>query len=905
MGTPSERIQMRSDNLIANRNQRAAREIALSVGLILLWVLVLLLLTSMVRTANAQTVTNPSTTTSLWAGTADPVADGFSSFTLPASGVILQGTAISAITGKPVRHLWYGDAVDGICRIDPEVDDVIPPTAGIGGHFTNVTTCFASISKPSPIGPLTFDASTNTLYIANTIRNGLGVVRIPYVPSGDNGQGSLDLVHATGLIGTQSTSGTGGCAQVKDPKTSTLVPVTPDALALGPDGNLYVGDARDGAIIRIIGPATFNPATDCPGGANASGVSPGPNDKIQIPILSTDEQVGSGHTFGLGWIGHTLFGGDNTAPWLLANADQCFTSVNGNRVCASPALGGAAPMPSEFLASLVGAPQGAGVSDAQFPTSAGSTMYFATFSQVSQLTNVASATNLTVATNYGGTFNFITGLTVDPNNSQTLYVSVDPCQGCLNGGAAIYQVTQALCPPGAVPLPPTGVTGLAGNSQAALSWTPAGSCSQASNYVVRTLFSGGAASGVPDFTIGPGANGIAPTTATIAGLTNGNSYQFEVEACNATGCSAFSALSNIVSLNVPATPAGVTASVASATSANVAWTSPLDANSYTVSAFDSLAPTVVAASVGAPGDFCARLGCGVHSTTVSGLISSHTYTFTVHATNLVGSSPESAPSLPATLPPSADLSITMSAPATIPTNGVVTFAMSITNAGPQNAFQVTISDALPANATFTSFTSSQGICASAAGSFTCNLGTINAGGSAVVTLTLQAAANSTSITDSAAVSAFDSTGAAIADPNTANNTATATILPTPPAVSTDIQVVGAAQNGGPAVNSTDTLTWQIKDNQGTINAPGVVFTSTLPSNFVFGSVTSTQGACSNSGNTITCNLGTVSGGATATVIVNFNVGPTPGTFSTAGTASFNGTDTNPANNSFAVTIQPK
>ena len=62
-------------------------------------------------TANAQNVTqlNVPTTTTLWAGTQDWNQFGLSSVTVPASGVILPGTAISSFTGQPVRHLWYGD----------------------------------------------------------------------------------------------------------------------------------------------------------------------------------------------------------------------------------------------------------------------------------------------------------------------------------------------------------------------------------------------------------------------------------------------------------------------------------------------------------------------------------------------------------------------------------------------------------------------------------------------------------------------------------------------------------------------------------------------------------------------------------------------------------------------------
>src|SRR5262249_33426495 len=83
----------------------------------------LALLLAFASSASAQNVTvlNTPTTTTLWAGTQDWSVFGLSSVTSPTSGVILQGTAISQFTGKPVRHMWYGDSSNGLCRVDPEM----------------------------------------------------------------------------------------------------------------------------------------------------------------------------------------------------------------------------------------------------------------------------------------------------------------------------------------------------------------------------------------------------------------------------------------------------------------------------------------------------------------------------------------------------------------------------------------------------------------------------------------------------------------------------------------------------------------------------------------------------------------------------------------------------------------
>lgn len=866
--------------------------------------------------AQAQNFVVANTTTTLWAGSLDTTQFGFSSFTAPFPGVILSGTAVSTITGKPVRHLWYSDPLNGFCRIDPEVDAVVPPVNGIGGHNVNIATCLASISTPSPVpSQIAFDASTNTLYTADISRTSAGIMRMHYLPGGDSGQGAIDIIHVDNLLGTQTgRNAFGGCPAVKDPKTGALVPSVPNSAALGPDGNLYTGSIRDGAIIRIMSPATFNTATDCPNNGNGNQV-PQPTDKIQIPILSTDETTTTGHTFGLGFVGSSLFGADNVAPWMMTNAAQCFTQINGNKICGSPALGGnAAPMPTEFLGTQVGAPQAGLVSDAVYPASPGAVAYAATFSSVARLSNIVSPTSMTVNLNYGGRFSFITGMVTDPQdpNNGTVYVGADPTQGGINGSGQIWQVSGAfVCPPSA-PIPPTITSAVAGLSQATVSWAPIPNGCPISSYIVRTLLAGGTASGLADVTV------LAPTTtATVLGLTNGSSYQFEVEACNLTGCSPFSALSNVVSLTPPAALTGVTATVLSATSAGVSWKPSGDGSitSYTVSAFDSASPSVVAATVTIlPVQLsCARLNCGF-PITVSGLLSGHTYTFTVHATNLFGNSAESAPSLPITLPVTADVAITMTSPVG---STVASYTMTITNNGPGAAAQVNLADTLPAP--LASFTTTQGVCTGPVGalSLSCNLGPLAAGASATVTVTASVPACGGTFTNVATVNALDSSGANM-DPNLANNTAAATVAitvlnPACVATTTDIQVTGAAQNGNPVHGTPDVFTWQIKNNLGTVSANGVTFTATttaptgavLAVNATNPAGTATPG-CTFTATTVSCSLGTIAGGQTAIVTVT----ATPSSAAPANSYSMTGnaqlgigsTDTNPANNSFTVKI---
>jgi uncharacterized repeat protein (TIGR01451 family) len=146
------------------------------------------------------------------------------------------------------------------------------------------------------------------------------------------------------------------------------------------------------------------------------------------------------------------------------------------------------------------------------------------------------------------------------------------------------------------------------------------------------------------------------------------------------------------------------------------------------------------------------------------------------------------------------------------------------------------------------------------------------------------------------------------DSNFADNNASVTTTFIPLNQTTDVQVIGSAQNGGPAVTATDTFTWQIKNNQ-PLAANAVHFTSTLSSGMVLQNVSSNLGTCATpgagtAGAAFTCDLVTLNGGQAMIVTVNvtFNV---VGTMSTTGQAAFNGTDNNPANNSASITIGVK
>jgi hypothetical protein len=183
-----------------------------------------------------------------------------------------------------------------------------------------------------------------------------------------------------------------------------------------------------------------------------------------------------------------------------------------------------------------------------------------------------------------------------------------------------------------VPGAPTNVTAIAGAQSAAVTWSAPANGNPITSYAV-TASPGGAPSTIDG----------TQTSATVTGLANGTSYTFTVTATNAVGTSAASAPSNAVTpLAVPDAPTGARA-VAGNQQASVAWTAP-SGNGSPIASY-----TVTAA----PGGWSTSVDSSQTAAIVAGLTNGTSYTFTVTATNGVGSSPPSAASnaiVPAAVP---------------------------------------------------------------------------------------------------------------------------------------------------------------------------------------------------------------------------------------------------------------
>lgn len=223
----------------------------------------------------------------------------------------------------------------------------------------------------------------------------------------------------------------------------------------------------------------------------------------------------------------------------------------------------------------------------------------------------------------------------------------------------------------------------------------------------------------------------------------------------------------------------------------------------------------------------------------------------------------------------ADLSLTKTASGDVDAGQPLTYTLTVKNAGPGASTNVTLSDSLNSlinNGGLQSITASQGTCTPAAPAngtsqnVSCNLGTINSGGSATVSITvLPNIAVTGPRTNTASVTSPD-----IGDPDRTNNTASATSQVTAVA---DITVAKSATpspvHAGAPLTYVATIT-----NNGPSSAQAVTMTDTLPTNASFidvqnvsnGGTCGTQPNPGDTGGQLVCNWSTaVASGSQRTV----------------------------------------
>ncbi len=239
---------------------------------------------------------------------------------------------------------------------------------------------------------------------------------------------------------------------------------------------------------------------------------------------------------------------------------------------------------------------------------------------------------------------------------------------------------------------------------------------------------------------------------------------------------------------------------------------------------------------------------------------------------------------------SADLAITKTGPATVVAGGAVSYQLVVTDNGPSDAANLSVTDTLPAGVTFVSATGAGWTCTNVGNvSVTCTLPTLATGATAPsITIVVTAPAQAASLSNTASVAATT------ADPNAANNTSVAVTTVT---ASADLAVT---KTGPATVVAGGSVAYSlVVVNNGPSDAANLSVTDTLPAGVTFVSATGAGWTCSNVGNvSVTCTRPALAAGATAPTITATVTAPTQaGTLANTASVSSTTADPVPSNNS--------
>jgi uncharacterized repeat protein (TIGR01451 family) len=357
-----------------------------------------------------------------------------------------------------------------------------------------------------------------------------------------------------------------------------------------------------------------------------------------------------------------------------------------------------------------------------------------------------------------------------------------------------------------------------------------------------------------------------------------------------------------VSYSITVTNAGpsdaATVSLSDTVPANTTFVS---ANQTTGPAFSCLTPavggtgtitcTIATLPAGASATFAIVLQVAPNQT------GSVVNTTTVSTTTPDPNSGNDASTTTATAASSADVRVAKSGPPSTPAGTNVTYTVTVANAGPSDAGNVSLTDTLPAGTTFVSASQTTGptfSCLTPAvggtGTIACTIATLPAGASATFAIVLAVTPDATgSITNTASVVT------ATVDPTPANNSAGASTA----VVGADVGIVKTA---GPVLGGRVLYTIVVT-NHGPATALDVVVTDALPAGTTLDSASPTQGSCAGT-STVVCTLGTLTAGASSTITLAVVLPASTASVANTATVTGTSTDPNPANNTSTAEVVP-
>ena len=239
----------------------------------------------------------------------------------------------------------------------------------------------------------------------------------------------------------------------------------------------------------------------------------------------------------------------------------------------------------------------------------------------------------------------------------------------------------------------------------------------------------------------------------------------------------------------------------------------------------------------------------------------------------------------------ADIAMTKTVNNATPSVGQsVIFTVTVTNNGPANATGMQVTDLLPSGYSYSTHTLSQGTYSTTTGVW--NVGTVNSGSAPSLNL------HATVLATGSYTNTASRTASTPADPNAANDSATAVVTPLATA---DIAMTKTVNNATPSVGQSVIFTVTVTNN-GPANATGVQVTDLLPSGYSYSTHTLSQGTYSTT--TGVWNVGTVNSGSAPSLNLHATVLATGSYTNTASRTASTPADPNAANDSAIVVVTP-
>ncbi len=291
----------------------------------------------------------------------------------------------------------------------------------------------------------------------------------------------------------------------------------------------------------------------------------------------------------------------------------------------------------------------------------------------------------------------------------------------------------------------------------------------------------------------------------------------------------------------------------------------------------------------------------VINTTVGGLLTNGTVVSDTAGAGDNGGSTTS-PTATTTVNNDADLAVSVSGPSSVIAGSDLTYALTLTNNGPQSAVSVQLQDALPAGETFVSQNQVSGpslTLTQSNGTVNDGIASLPSGASATIDLVAQVGAGvagNTTLSDTATVSASSY------DPNSANNSSTAQTTVQP-------QANLAVSVSAPAsVIAGNDLTYTVTvSNSGPLAAQDVTVASSLPAGLTLEGQSQTSGpdfTLGQNGNTVSDTITSLAAGASATfTVTGLTASSLANNSSLGSTVTVTGTNSPSASASATTTMQ--